>query len=345
MMAIVVYKIAMTFALARQAAGAVEHQKLECPGGDAECMALLAEESSQLKVHLIQKKLEHHRATLAEKVDIHSVSHASDSTPKRSVSSDLHRFHSRIPAEVKSCVETWVTRLIEIDSANTACNKECGSIFRKEDHFTYWSAQITGYVEQAIQPSVKTVCETGFYLGESAALWLCANPDVHVYTYDLMFPAENLKLLQDAFPGRITAIEGDSVVNLKTYAEDASNPFCDIMVVDGGHMEHVPWEDLHNFAKIVAREPDRKHVLMMDELFSSTNGDPFVATDDPTCCMTGTYEIALQHQEFDSSKSRCVSFEGEEFSITGNTTLKSTYPLGGWCELRFDAQYLSGIAK
>ena len=41
------------------------------------------------------------------------------------------------------------------------------------------------YFEVARGPSVKTLCETGFNAGHSAAIWMNANPEARMFSFDL----------------------------------------------------------------------------------------------------------------------------------------------------------------
>lgn len=58
--------MAMLLGLLTLVAGTTSTSILHCPDGDAECIASLTSESEQLKVNLLQKRIEHQRATISE---------------------------------------------------------------------------------------------------------------------------------------------------------------------------------------------------------------------------------------------------------------------------------------
>merc|ERR1719161_3121993 len=128
---------------------------------------------------------------------------------------------------------------------------QCGSQVNLEK--IYHSNQMQAYVQYARKTSTRTVCETGFYLGQSAALWLCLNRNATLYSFDLEFPSESLQVIKAAFGERFIPIEGDSQTTLAEFAAQPEAPSCDIMSMDGGHYDPVPRSDLMNFAAIAAR--------------------------------------------------------------------------------------------
>jgi len=243
-----------------------------------------------------------------------------------------------------------------LEKTNTGCFEahegqvnECGDISRNQE-------QQNTYVRLASQPSVSTICETGFFNGVSSATWLCANPNAKVFNFDLEPPHENVKIIKDFFGhDRFTMTEGDSTVTLAAFAANSSSPFCDIMVADGGHFGDVPFSDTSNFAKIAAKAPSRKHVFLVDEVYFDNPGNQ--------CCMdvTASFEKGMSLNMFDIDASRCRPFECEMFldpeciqtgdpnsveslPLVGDKTLNSTYPLGGYCILKFDAEYLKSAS-
>jgi len=106
------------------------------------------------------------------------------------------------------------------------------------------------YYRVAAAPDIRTVCETGFNAGHSAALWLTANAAAHVHSFDLFGPrasgTRTAALLQSRFPGRLTVHKGDSVRTVPI----ATLPPCDLVHVDGRHdYEHTVLDALNLLAK------------------------------------------------------------------------------------------------
>jgi predicted O-methyltransferase YrrM len=119
-----------------------------------------------------------------------------------------------------------------------------------EGHIMEDDKQAKKYAEYAKRTNVQNICETGFNAGHSALLFLLANPDAHVYSfddarYDVTMPA--VKFLANKFPKRFTFIQGDSQKTLPEFRTQYPGVKCDLAVVDGGHV--LPWvnTDLLNF--------------------------------------------------------------------------------------------------
>lgn len=212
------------------------------------------------------------------------------------------------------------------------------------------------YIMLASQPGVSTICETGFFNGVSSATWLCANPGAKVFNFDLEPPHKNVKIIKDFFGhDRFTMIEGDSTVTLAAFAANSSSPFCDIMVADGGHFDDVPFSDVSNFAKVAAKEPSRKHSLLVDEVYH--HGETNQCCDDVTTSFkksmslgmidTGASSFCRPYECRSVVDKQCVQTghinSVESLPLVGDKTLKSTYPLGGYCVLKFAADYLMAV--
>ena len=92
--------------------------------------------------------------------------------------------------------------------------------------------------------SYKTVCETGFNVGHSSLLWLAANPDINVVSFDIgvhdyVIPAADY--IATNFPGRFKLIIGDSRETLPMHDPSLK---CDLFFVDGGHSREVAQSDM-----------------------------------------------------------------------------------------------------
>jgi hypothetical protein len=87
----------------------------------------------------------------------------------------------------------------------------------------------------AALPRGSSICEVGFNVGHSAAVFLHANPDVTLHTFDLFRAKEMracLEFMQRLFPGRIHAHRGDSRL---TVPNATITPKCALVHVDGKH--------------------------------------------------------------------------------------------------------------
>jgi len=259
-----------------------------------------------------------------------------DSPPGGDTEATLKIITEGLDNDVSACLNA-VIPLLPLN--NTVCESQCGDSFDMGR-----LGQTRTYMAMASSPNVENICETGFWNGRSAATWLCSNPTANVYSFDLYFPENNVKVLKSFFGGRFTHFEGDSMVTLSEFAEDPNSPFCDIMVADGGHYDPVPWTDINNFAKITAKQPNRNHTLFLDEL---------MADYDNGCCMdvTKAYTKALRLDMLDTNIGFCEEYlpddavEGpaQRFPLVGESTMNLTSPIGGFCAMSFAPDYLKSL--
>jgi hypothetical protein len=85
---------------------------------------------------------------------------------------------------------------------------------------------------------------------------MIANPNVHVYSFDLgnnPYVQKAKSFIDDRFPGRLTLTMGDSTATVPKFFADHPNLKCDIISVDGGHSFDVATADILNF-KVAAHE-------------------------------------------------------------------------------------------
>jgi len=203
------------------------------------------------------------------------------------------------------------------------------------------TSQMRSYVALANDSSVKAICETGFFTGESSALWLCTNPYATLYSFDIMFPPDSLLAIKSRFGERFVAFKGDTLQTLTEFAAQDQPPSCDLMIMDGGHYGPTPGSDLRNFAMIASKHLDRKHTLIVDEVFWE---DKQISDETGTQTVTLAVLDAWHAGMFFDDHSACYSYEPfstNVFQLTaaGVREMNSTYPLGGWCELIFSRRY------
>ena len=75
----------------------------------------------------------------------------------------------------------------------------------REGNLLMSDSQLEFYFEIARAPWIKTICETGFNAGHSAAVFLNANPHARVISFDLGqfdYTLRNLRLMKEMFPDR-----------------------------------------------------------------------------------------------------------------------------------------------
>ncbi|RYF03043.1 MAG: class I SAM-dependent methyltransferase [Oxalobacteraceae bacterium] len=107
------------------------------------------------------------------------------------------------------------------------------------------------------------VLEIGFNAGHSAALMLCANPDIRYTGIDICehsYSERCADVLAEYFPGRFRFFPGDST---KVYPERAQAlRDCDLVHVDGGHTLQLFRADMEN-ALFLPYDVER-HILVDD---------------------------------------------------------------------------------
>ncbi|GAA1653849.1 class I SAM-dependent methyltransferase [Nocardia ninae] len=112
---------------------------------------------------------------------------------------------------------------------------------------------------------VRLIAEIGFNAGFSSYTFLEANPDVHVYSFDLG-EHDYVHLAKDyidgMFPGRHTLILGDSTQTVPEFCASGQVPRFDLVFIDGGHSYEVAKADLHNMKGLA----DSNTVLVFDDL-------------------------------------------------------------------------------
>jgi len=117
-------------------------------------------------------------------------------------------------------------------------------------------------------PCVKHVCELGFNAGHSAALWLLADADNVVTSFDIFehdYSPVALRFLGERFPGRLAMVTGNSLDSIPGFVNSPAGGEvrCDIVLVDGGHFGDLPYLDIVNFMPLAN---PAFHVLLMDDV-------------------------------------------------------------------------------
>jgi hypothetical protein len=114
--------------------------------------------------------------------------------------------------------------------------------------------QIMYFYKEAKNPAVKTICEIGFNAGHSSAVFLIANPNATLYTFDLgIMPYSNImkSYFERLFPGRFKYYKGSSQTTVPAFNKANPNfPGCDLVSIDGAHKGRGPAWDVLNMCAI-----------------------------------------------------------------------------------------------
>merc|ERR1719379_2764387 len=121
----------------------------------------------------------------------------------------------------------------------------------KTGYATSSIVQAAQYAALVEDPTVATICETGFNAGHSALLFLQANPHARLISFDLgKFAVTNVTQawMKEKFSNRFEFVEGDSVHTVPQYFSEHRDVRCDFVSVDGGRSSSVVAADIANFA-------------------------------------------------------------------------------------------------
>lgn len=113
------------------------------------------------------------------------------------------------------------------------------------------------YQELAKPPFVKTVCEIGFNIGDSALAWLTAKPNVVLHSFDIGTKPKTpyiAVLLKKWFGDRFYFHAGNSLISVPIWTA-AMGKICDVLSIDGDHSYEFVFADLLNM-RDVARNPN-----------------------------------------------------------------------------------------
>merc|ERR1712217_503180 len=169
------------------------------------------------------------------------------------------------------------------------------------------------YFHVARGPTVKTICEVGFNAGHSSAVFLNANPEAKVYSFDIaQFPYTrgNARLMKDLFHDRFEFIVGPSETSVPEFHRQRPDVQCDVISVDGDHSTEGTFADLANMRQMASC---RNWVLMDDAGWNSTNSAWQRAKDEGIitqveCFADMNPRPDYQFMDFPTNRSWCLGF-------------------------------------
>jgi hypothetical protein len=101
------------------------------------------------------------------------------------------------------------------------------------------------FIEHPNRMKITNIAEIGFNAGHSCVCLLVLFPESKITVFDLCehtYTEECFNLLNTLFPNRIKLIKGDSTQTVPLFN---TNDY-DLVHIDGGHFEDVPFKDLNN---------------------------------------------------------------------------------------------------
>ena len=121
--------------------------------------------------------------------------------------------------------------------------------------------------EIASSKDIETILEIGFNAGHSSELFLSANPDATVVSFDIgvhSYVQTGKEYIDKTFPGRHTLILGNSLDTVPDYEAKNPEPF-DLIFIDGGHDYKTAHGDLIN-CHLLAHEDT---IVVMDDTMNT----------------------------------------------------------------------------
>ena len=114
----------------------------------------------------------------------------------------------------------------------------------------------------------KKIAEIGFNAGHSSCLFLHTDSNCKVTSFDLCehkYSGKTQEYIKKQFPGRLDIICGDSTQTVPKYIHKSKDRF-DLIFVDGGHENNLPYLDLKNSLQFLAKKGS---LIIMDDTYYS----------------------------------------------------------------------------
>ena len=105
-----------------------------------------------------------------------------------------------------------------------------------------------------------------FNAGHSSFLWLNSRKDIKVYSFDKgqhTYTKPMADFLKGMFLERFVVTFGDFRKTLPKFHEENPNIVCDLIFIDGGHVDNIPLKDIQNFHKML--DLDAPHLILIDD--------------------------------------------------------------------------------
>ena len=178
---------------------------------------------------------------------------------------------------------------------------------------------------------IPTICETGFSMGLSAAMFLSANSAARVVSLDLVNHSVAVSHLKSHIPNRFIFILGDSAQEIprlqESLAELGIEDFdgCDLIMIDGDYSQEGPLRELRllrDFSKIHTR-------LLIDDCHTDEN---LQCNHARTSSVLAAISDGMINSVSSFAVPRMDSLNFSTSAILG----PPTNPLACWCEARYD---------
>ena len=142
--------------------------------------------------------------------------------------------------------------------------------------------------------NASVVCETGFWKGVSAHLWLTADESVQLHSFDTDFPRTSVNALRAQFGGsRLHMHKGSTRATLPRFRPPAP---CDIVSIDASHDG---WEPYHDLMELLPHARCGAHVLFDDtfddrRVNASLDNDPWHLRSFYNACTRSYWQLVRE---------------------------------------------------
>lgn len=120
-------------------------------------------------------------------------------------------------------------------------------------------------------PFIRVIGEIGFNAGHSSLIFLEANSDVFVYSFDIMehdYVQVAKNFIDRTFPNRHHLIPGDSAISVPLFKRENPLMKFDLIYIDGGHSYQSALQDIENMRDLAHKDT----ILIIDDIqFSGVN--------------------------------------------------------------------------
>ena len=114
-------------------------------------------------------------------------------------------------------------------------------------------------------PHIKTIGEIGFNAGHSSEIFLKLNPEIRVFSFDIMqhsYAKIGKKYIDLKYPKRHELIEGNSLISVPRFAQRNNLVFFDLIFIDGGHDFDTAFHDIVNMKSLASSNT----LLVVDDI-------------------------------------------------------------------------------
>ena len=162
--------------------------------------------------------------------------------------------------------------VIDFSDIDKLCPSRNGRAFGIGQHHRqvdFYQTAITDFIQSTSMYHVH-VCEIGLNCGHSTITFLKSHPGVSVLNFDLPtqhYSGSVREFMKTKYSGRVSIVDGDSLVEVPRYFKKHPKETCDILVIDGRHNFRNALQDALN----LMRHASNTSIIIMDDVCNIKN--------------------------------------------------------------------------